>query len=257
MFDVGIAGISGLLVGGLLGALGAGGSTVTVPILVYVLGEGVGTAAVTSLLIVGVTAASGAFAHVRSGTVRLPTAAALSVASAAGSWPGSLLRASIGSRAYLLAFAALLAFGSAVVWRRPAEARDRRARECVLAPEVRSCAKLGAAGIALGFLTGFFGIGGGFLIVPVLLVVLAFPMRDAVGTSLVVVAAASAMALAASVGRSAIDWSVALPFAAAGVVGSSMGRRMAARLNEVLLRRAFAAALAALALFLVVRNTCA
>ena len=106
----------------------------------------------------------------------------------------------------------------------------------------------------LGFVTGFFGIGGGFLIVPVLLVVLAFPMRDAVGTSLVVIAAASAMALAASVGRSAIDWSVALPFAAAGVVGSSMGRRMAARLNDVLLRRAFAAALAALALFLVVRN---
>ena len=124
----------------------------------------------------------------------------------------------------------------------------------VSAPVVVFTAAMLLVGLGVGALTGLVGIGGGFLIVPVLLVVLAFPMRDAVGTSLVVIAAASAMALAASVGRSAIDWSVALPFAAAGVVGSSMGRRMAARLNDVLLRRAFAAALAALALFLVVRN---
>ncbi len=167
---------------------------------------------------------------------------------------GSLLRASIGGRAYLLAFAALLALASAVVWRRPAAVRDRTARECVLRPDVRSCAKLGGSGLALGFLTGFFGVGGGFVIVPVLLLVLAFPMRDAIGTSLVVVAAASAMALAASIGRSAIDWSVAMPFAFAGVMGSSIGRRLTARLNEALLRRAFAVALAGLAVFLVARN---
>jgi uncharacterized membrane protein YfcA len=246
---------SGLVVGGLLGTLGAGGSVITVPILVYVLGESVGSAAVTSLLIVSVTAASGAIGHGRAGTVRLPTALALSAVSAAGSWPGSLLRAGIGGRAYLLAFAALLALASAFVWLRPAAAAgDRSARECVLHPDAWACAKLGGSGLALGFLTGFFGVGGGFVIVPVLLLVLAFPMREAVGTSLVVVAAASAMALVASLGASAIDWRVALPFALLGVVGSSVGRRLAARLNEALLRRAFAVALAGLAAFLVIRN---
>ena len=129
MFDVGIAGISGLLVGGLLGALGAGGSTVTVPILVYVLGEGVGTAAVTSLLIVGVTAASGGLAHVRSGTVRLPTAAALSVASAAGSWPGS--RPWRSSRTDHALWVTRLRCPSHRRWRRralPAAAARRRGR---------------------------------------------------------------------------------------------------------------------------------
>jgi hypothetical protein len=130
-----------------------------------VLGEGVGTAAVTSLLIVAVTAASGAIAHGRAGTVTFRTALALSAGSAAGSWPGSLLRAEIGGRTYLLAFALLLALASILVWRRPTAARGRGARECVIEPDLRSCAKLGAAGLTLGFLTGsgsflFLGAGG-------------------------------------------------------------------------------------------------
>lgn len=244
---------SGLLVGALLGALGAGGSVVTVPILVYLLGEDVGTAATTSLLIVGATAATGALSHWRAGTVRLATALALSAVASGGSVAGSLLRTRVGGRAFLLWFAALLVPAAALIWRQPRRAAGA-ARECVLRPDVRSCAKLGLAGLAVGFLTGFFGVGGGFAIVAVLLVVLAFPARDAIGTSLVVVALASAMALAASLARARIDWPVAVPFAVAGAVGASLGRRFGSRLEERVLRRAFAVGLLGLSAFLAFRN---
>jgi uncharacterized membrane protein YfcA len=244
---------SGLLVGGLLGALGAGGSVVTVPILVYLLGEDVGTAATTSLLIVGVTAASGAVTHWRAGTVRLPTALALSAVASAGSVAGSILRARIGGRGFLLAFAGLLVVAAALVWRPPG-VRDGAARECVLRPDLRSCAKLGGAGLAIGFLTGLFGVGGGFAVVAVLLLVLSFPAREAIGTSLVVVALASAMALFASLGQGAIEWAVAIPFALAGVAGANLGRRVGSKLDERILRRAFAVGLIAVSMFLAVRN---
>jgi len=136
-----------------------------------------------------------------------------------------------------------------LIWRPPA-ARAGGARECVLRPDLRSCAKLGAAGVVVGFLTGFFGVGGGFAIVAMLLVVLSFPPREAIGTSLVVVALASAMALAASIGHGRVDWAVAIPFAAAGAVGANLGRRVASRFDERLLRRAFALGLVALSAFL-------
>ena len=245
---------SGLVVGALLGALGAGGSVVTVPILVYVVGEDVPTAATTSLLVVGISAAAGAVAHARAGTVRLATALALSAVASAGAVAGSTLRAGVGSRAFLLAFAGVLALAAAVVWRSPAAGRRGAARECVRDPELRACAKLAAAGLGVGFLTGFFGVGGGFAIVAVLLVVLAFPAHEAIGTSLVVVALASAMGLAASVRHAGVDWAAAVPFAIAGAAGAGLGRRAAARVDERVLRRGFAVGLVALAAFLVAQN---
>jgi len=214
----------------------------------------VNTAATTSLLIVGVTAASGAVSYWRAGSVRLATALALSGVASGGSVAGSILRARIGGRGFLLAFAMLLVVAAALIWR-PPRGSDGAVQECVLHPNARSCAKLGAAGLVVGFLTGLFGVGGGFAIVAVLLVVLSFGAREAIGTSLVVVALASAMALAASLGRGHVEWAVALPFAAAGVAGASLGRRIGSKLDERVLRRGFALALLALSAFLVARNT--
>lgn len=243
----------GLLVGALLGALGAGGSVVTVPILVYAFEEDVQTAAVTSLLIVAATAAVGAASHLRAGTVRLPTALALSAVAAVSSLAGSSLRAAVSGRAFLLAFAALLAVVAALLWRAP-RATAGTARECVRRPGLRDCGRLGLAGLAVGFLTGFFGVGGGFVIVPALVLVLAFPARDAVGTSLVIVSLASLLALIPSLRHGSIAWATALPFAAGGAVGAFLGSQVSRRLPEVVVRRAFAFALLALAAFVLSRN---
>jgi uncharacterized membrane protein YfcA len=252
--DLIVIAASGITVGGLLGALGAGGSVVTVPILIYLLGEDAATAATTSLLVVGATAASGAISHWRTGTVRLATALALSAVASGGSVAGSLLRASVGGREFLLAFAGLLVVAAALVWRPPGARDGAQPRECVLRPDVRECAKLGAAGLAIGFLTGFFGVGGGFAIVAVLLVVLSFPAREAIGTSLVVVALASAMALVASLGQGTIAWRVVIPFAVTGAIGASLGRRIASRLDERVTRRAFAVGLIGLSVFIALKN---
>jgi uncharacterized protein len=243
----------GLLVGFLLGALGAGGSVVAVPILVYALEEDVQTAAVTSLLIVAATAAVGAASHFRAGTVRLRTALALSAVAAASSLAGSALRALVSGRAFLLAFAGLLALVAALLWRAP-RGTSGAARECVLHPGLRDCGRLGMAGIAVGFLTGFFGVGGGFVIVPTLVLVLAFPARDAVGTSLVVVSLASLLALVPALGHGSIEWTTALPFAGGGALGALLGSRVSRKLPELVVRRAFALALLALATFVLSRN---
>jgi uncharacterized membrane protein YfcA len=244
---------SGLLVGGLLGALGAGGSTITVPILIYLLGENVSTAATTSLLIVGVTAASGAVSHWRSGTVRIATALALAGVASVGSVAGSLLRSKLHDQTFLLAFAGVLVIAALLIWRQP-RAGQGVAHECILRPDPRSCAKLGAAGLGVGFITGLFGVGGGFAIVAVLLAVLSFPAREAIGTSLVVVALASAMGFVASLKHGSIDWATAAPFAFFGIAGANLGRRLGTRLNENTLRRGFALTLVALAGLIVIQN---
>ncbi len=238
--------LSGFIVGALLGAIGAGGSVLTVPILVYGLGKDVASAAATSLLIVGVTAAAGAVSHARAGSIELRTAIALSIVSAGGSFPGAALRARIDPGAFMSAFAGLMIAAAVLLWRWrvpkdgdvvAGSAADTRARY----------ARLAAAGLGIGFLTGFFGVGGGFLVFPVLVIIVGVSTRAAVGTSLVVVSAASALALGFSSHAAGIDWELAVPFAAAGVVGSLLGRRAGARLPEAALRRAFAIVLVVLA----------
>ncbi len=245
--------VSGLVVGALLGALGAGGSVLTVPILVYGLGKDVANAAVTSLLIVGVTAAAGAVSHARAGSIELRTAVALSIVSAGGSFPGTVLRARIDPAAFMVAFAGLMVAAAVLLWRwRVPKGRDVVA-ECGADDARPGYARLAAAGLGIGFLTGFFGVGGGFLVFPVLVLVVGVSTRAAVGTSLVVVSAASALAHGFSSRAAGIDWDIAAPFAAAGVLGSHLGRRAGARLPETALRRAFAVVLVVLAGFVVAK----
>jgi uncharacterized protein len=243
----------GLLVGLLLGSLGAGGSVVTVPILVYALHQDVQTAAATSLLVVAATAAVGALSHLRAGSVRLATALALSAAAAAGSLGGSAVRALVSGRAFLLAFAGLLVAVAVLLWRTPRGGAGA-AQECVLRPDFRECSRLGLAGLGVGWLTGFFGVGGGFVIVPTLVLVLGLPARAAVGTSLVVVSLASLLALAPSLAHAQVAWAIALPFAGGGAAGALLGSRLARRLPEAAVRRAFAFALIGLAAFVLWRN---
>jgi uncharacterized protein len=243
--------LAGLAVGALLGALGAGGSVVTIPILVHVLGEDVATAATTSLLVVGITATAGALAHARAGSVRAGSALAVGAAAAAGAVAGTFVRSLLPARVFLVLFAGLL-IAAAVLLTRPPLRRSGAAVACRL--DLRACLRLGGTGLGVGLLTGLFGVGGGFLVVPALTLVLRYPAGEAVGTSLVVVAIASAASLATSFAAAPPDWRVAIPFALAGIVGAGAGRRLSAQLPEAAIRRTFAAGLVLLAAFLVVRN---
>jgi uncharacterized membrane protein YfcA len=109
-------------------------------------------------------------------------------------------------------------------------------------------------GTSVGFMTGFFGVGGGFVVVPGLVLALGFRMGEAVGTSLLVIAINSALALAARGGVVAVDWGVVIPFTATAMAGSLLGNWVAGRVPASVLVRAFAGLLVLLALYVAMRS---
>ena len=282
----------GLLIGLSLGALGGGGSILTVPALVYVLGQDPRTATTSSLLIVGVTSLIALIPHARAGRVRFGQGLLFGALGTAGSLAGTALSATVPPQVLLTAFAALMLLVAALMLRRSSRTvGGRRADDdadsaagadgadgaggagfgdpslvplATLRPLTCACprvAKLLVTATVVGAMTGFFGVGGGFVLVPALVLALAFPMPVAVGTSLLVIAVNSATALA---GRLAgpgpqtvgahLDWAVIAVFTAAAVLGSLAGSRIASRTNPARLARAFAVLLVAVALYTAARS---
>jgi uncharacterized membrane protein YfcA len=238
----------GAVIGLSLGLLGGGGSILTVPALVYVVGLPVAEATGTSLAIVGVTALVGAGRHLRAGRVDLHAALSFGAASMAGAVVGSVLGRGIEA-ALLLALFALLMIAAGAAMLRPA-----RVDPMPSGRGTRGVLQVALVGAAVGTVTGFFGVGGGFLIVPALVLVLGLPMRRAVGTSLVVIALASAAGLVTHLGVGAIDLPVTLLFVVGGVAGIVLGTRWAGAVPELALRRGFATLVFVLAVFLLLRN---
>ena len=266
----------GLLIGLALGALGGGGSILTVPALVYLLGEPPHAAATASLIIVGVTAVSGTLTHARAGTVQWKQGFAFGVLGILGSYAGSRLSAAADPQLLLFGFAVLMLLAAAAMLRRfgrdgadaPGHSEDdgdgqrtgtRRARPgntMVTGPRLQAgrVGRVGLTASAVGLLTGFFGVGGGFVVVPALVLVLGFEMRVAVGTSLLVVAVNAATALAARLGSVEVDWAVVLPFTVAAIAGAGGGGRLAGRARPQTLARAFAYLLVVLAGYVAARS---
>lgn len=242
----------GLLVGVALGSLGGGGSILTVPALVYLLGQSPMVATTASLIIVGLTSLVGLIPHHRRGNVRLGRGAIFGVLGVLGSFLGARLAVGIPSEWLLSAFALLMLFVAAMMWR-----RQRRTKPAEPAPSegaVRPL-RLVLAATGVGLLTGLFGVGGGFAVVPALVLVLGLSMPVAVGTSLLVIALNSATALAFRLGNGVeLDWAVIGGFTVFAVVGSLLGSRITARLSPRMLTRAFVVMLVAVALYMGAMN---
>ncbi len=240
----------GVAIGLSLGLVGGGGSILAVPVLVYVLGEPVRAATTESLVIVGTTALLGALDHARAGAVRVRTALVFGAAGALGALPGTALNRHVGGHVLLLAFGAvLLAAAAAMARGRPGAAAG---------PVERGVWRRALpAGLATGFLTGLFGVGGGFVIVPALSLLLGLPMAAAVGTSLLVIALTSAAALAAHLSSGGVDVGITAAFTAAAVAGAFAGSRLGRRTPAHRLARAFALLVAGVGGFLLVRNALA
>ena len=253
----------GFLIGLSLGALGGGGSILAVPVLVFVAGQTPAAATTTSLLVVGSAAVVGAARHWRHGRVRLGPGVLFGLLGVAGSFGGSALNRRLDGDVLLLAFSVLILIAA---WRIVAgcpsctNVGERHALTDGPSPDGGAVAvrgrlattarllELAAAGTFVGFLTGLFGVGGGFVIVPVLALVLHYSMPRAIGTSLVVIAVNTVTALAARLGGS-IDWSTTLLFAAAAMAGVGTGTRIADRIEPRTMQRSFAALLVTLALY--------
>ncbi|MEX2586752.1 MAG: sulfite exporter TauE/SafE family protein [Actinomycetota bacterium] len=253
----------GLLIGVILGALGGGGSVLAVPVLVYVAGQDARAATTTSLILVGIAALVGLGSHLRAGRVRVHTAAAIGLCGVGGSLIGTQLNRQVDPDLLLFGFAAVLFLAA---WRMrigcPTCTRVGEQKELGgsgLSTAVRQridlmgWLKIFTAGMALGFLTGLFGVGGGFVIVPTLTLVLGISMPQAIGTSLLIVAINSAVALAARFPMNDIEWAVTLPFTVAAVIGVVAGGKIADRIESETSLRWFSTLLLAVAVYTAVR----
>lgn len=241
----------GIAIGLAVGMVGGGGAVLAVPVLVYLLGEDVHAATTASLLVVAAASLAGAVGQARRGRVCWGPAAGFAVAAAAGSLPGTLANREVGGAALLAAFAVVMLLAASATWRRAGASAEGEGDEWVCPPApLRHVLPLG---FVLGLLTGFFGVGGGFLVVPALAVGLHFALRQAIGTSLVIVTLVSIAGLASHLGTGAdLDWALALPFGAATVVGALGGPALSARVPQAALGRGFAALVSAVAVYLLV-----
>lgn len=252
----------GLLIGTVLGALGGGGAILTVPVLVYALGQDPRTATTSSLLIVGTTSLLALAPHACAGHVRFGHGLLFGALGAAGSFAGSAASTAVPPQVLLTAFAALLLAVAVSMLRRSADASQNTSpRPSSGSPAPWSLAqvlRLLTAATAVGAFTGFFGVGGGFLLVPALVLVLGYRMPVAVGTSLLVISLNSATALIArmlgATGVGSLDWALIGGFTGAAVLGSLLGARVSAHANPAHLTRAFAALLLLVAFYTATRS---
>ncbi len=231
--------------GVLLGLLGGGGSIVTLPILVHVLGLDVHHAVTMSLVVVGTTSLLGAVLHGRKGTVAWRTAALFSGTGAAGAMMGARLTPYFSPDALMLIFAGimLLVGGRMLASRTNGEVN----RPAVLW-------RAAVVGLVVGVLTGFLGVGGGFLIVPALNRFAGLEMHRAVGTSLVVIAINSFAGVAGQMSQVELDAALTTSVTVSAVAGMLGGVRLSHRLSAKRLRTLFAGFVIVVAAFLMVTH---
>ncbi|MGZ4498838.1 MAG: TSUP family transporter [Nocardioidaceae bacterium] len=260
-----VAAVAGLLIGLSLGALGGGGSVLAVPVLVYLLGQTAAQATTGSLVVVGATAVTGAVTAWRAGHVLPGRGLAFGAAATGGAAAGAAASSRVPEPVLLASFAALLLVVAGVMALRQVRSRGRPrpagSGRAVLddpiitfsptfACQCPRAVKLLVSATVVGLLTGFLGVGGGFLVVPALVLALGLPMEYAAGTSLVVIAVTSAAALAVRAGDGIHpDWGLVLLLTAAAATGGYLGARAATRVDTTRLQTAFTVLLLVVALY--------
>jgi len=278
MLHVVLAVAAGALIGLSLGALGGGGSILAVPVLVYALGQSPAQATTGSLVVVGVTAMISAVTAYRAGNVMLARGVTFGVVAIGGAAGGAKASALVTEPVLLAAFAVLMLVVGGVMAARqvrahrapndPDAAEEEQARRLrrhtlddpiitfspTFACQCPRALKVLVTATVVGLLTGFLGVGGGFLVVPALLLALALPMEYAAGTSLVVITLTSAAALAVRAGVGVTpDWGLVLVLTIVSALGGLVGARLADRIDTDRLSTAFTVLVLAVAVYTAVR----
>lgn len=242
-----LAWIGALAIGLALGMLGSGGSILTVPVLIYLIGQDEKIAIAGSLFIVGAIAAGGGVQFAAQRMVSWRSVALFGVPGMVGTFVGAWLGGLVSGTVQLAVFATVMLLAAGLMFRPPAMDRERRT--------MRAAWKVVLDGLAVGILTGFVGVGGGFLIVPALVLLGGLPMHLAVGTSLVIIALKSFTGFFKYINvldrlDLALDWRTLLVIATVGLVGSFAGRSIGKRVSQGRLQRLFAVFLVAIGLLI-------
>lgn len=234
-----------IVIGGVMGLLGGGGSILAVPAFAFVLGLAPKEAVVTSLVVVGFAAGVGAVRAMIRHVV--PPALALIVGGSAilGALAGSYVGAQISDELQLTILAVVMLAAAILIWRQP----ETTVVQVVSPPWWL----LAAIGVSTGVLTGVAGVGGGFVIVPALVAGAGVTMQQAAGASMVVIALAATSALAGYVAGVAVEWTLIVPLAGIAAAATLAGARLASRLPQRVLQRGFAVSLVIVASWVWVR----
>jgi uncharacterized membrane protein YfcA len=243
-----LSALSGAAVGLVLGLIGGGGSILATPALLYVVGVADAHVAIgTSALAVSANALANLLNHARRGNVKWPCALTFGAAGVAGALAGAAL-GKLTQPGILLPLFALLMIVIGVRMLRPGAGGANADVHLTAA----NAPRLVAAGLVVGAISGFFGIGGGFLIVPGLMAASGMSMLSAVGASLFAVAALGATTASSYALDGLVDWRIAALFIAGGVGGGLIGARLSVRLasQNGVLQRVFAAVVFAVALYI-------
>ncbi|ODU49385.1 MAG: sulfite transporter TauE/SafE [Thiobacillus sp. SCN 63-374] len=255
--------LAGAATGIVLGFFGSGGSIIATPALLYLLDVEPKSAIAMSLGIVAVTATIAALDNWKRGNVDVSVAAVFGLFGVVGTYAGARIGVATPVVIQLVVFALVM---YAAAWRmlKPARLAVPASGNVSISGNVAALpctgllspcmAHMALHGIGVGVLTGFVGVGGGFLIVPALVLLSRIPMKVAVGTSLAIVAAKSYAGFAGYMGAVPIDWALMGGFTAVTVVASFAGTRIAHRFSQDTLKRAFAVFLLFVATYILLKS---
>jgi uncharacterized membrane protein YfcA len=241
------------MIGVSLGLMGGGGSILALPVLVYVAGIDPRRAVAMSLAIVGSTSLMAGLMHHRGGRVDRRVGAIFGIAGLPGAITGARLTHLVPAQVLLLLFGILMLVVGGVMLLRSV----REPRAGGHAGERPRFGAIVAAGFGVGFLTGFLGVGGGFIIVPSLVLFAGLPMPTAVGTSLLVIALNCAAGLVGHLGEGGVPLRATAAYTGVAIGGGFLGERLASHLSPRALRRGFAVVVILLALYMLFRNVSA
>ena len=252
MTDV-LAILCGSLVGFILGLIGGGGSVLATPLLLYVVGLPPHVAIGTGALAVSANAFMNCASHARAGNVRWATAAIFAAAGMIGAFIGSTAGKAFDGQRLVLLFAFLM-IAVGLLMLRPRRGGGGSAPTRI---DARAALRIAGTAMGVGLLSGFFGIGGGFLIVPGLILATGMPMLNAVGTSLFAVGVFGLTTALNYATSGLVDWLVAAEYIAGGIVGGYAGMKAAFAVahQRNTLNRVFAAVVFAVAFYIIWRST--
>lgn len=248
-----IAWIGALFIGLSLGLLGSGGSILTVPVLVYLVGQDPKVAIAGSLMIVGIISTFSAIPYARQALIKWRTVVVFGVPGMVGALIGAWGAHFVSNATQMLVFSALMLMAAYLMF------RPVKLKEADQEHEERGVYKIALDGLVVGAVTGLVGVGGGFLIIPALVLLGGLSMRLAVGTSLVIIAIKSYVGFYGYLHvldslALTVDWDIIVIFSAIGVIGGWLGHRLSSRVDQQTLKKGFALFLILMGAFILYEN---
>lgn len=234
------------LIGLSLGLLGGGGSTLTVPVLVYLVGMEAKLAIAMSLAIVGFTSLFGVFTHFKSGNINKASIVLFAPMAMIGAYLGSYLSTYISGQVQLILFGVILLVSSTLMIRGRKESDQVHTVNKTL---------LIVSGLFVGVLSGVIGVGGGFLIVPALVILANLPMKQAIGSSLVVITLSSLTGFVGHLGHQEIPWVFLAKFTSFSAIGILIGSYLVRFISQAKLKKGFGVFLIFMGIFILYKNT--